>query len=465
MKRLTFIKRLGGSLGERSSLSDSLKVRERRQPGFLNNARPGVSLLVAVLFISALLLVMAGLFEVQIRSQTAIRNRENDEKAKLLADSAVELASFWQEVQGVGFSTDDLTPEELTQMSEPLYEIADLMGVENCPDLDGNANNGLQSCVGFEVKGRPAAADRVTFDDQGTARQLYSVPMQGTGTAAEACGNTPADADDPCNWNKLAFDQVVEIPLYYETPDGVSHHPDLRDPESYWALRIRTPCEPAHAGELDNESEGCQPENRILLYPPVANSYDTAYLNVNQDKVLVQWLISSFDGEDVLLAREGTDQNHPDSRPVPDNDDQFNPNEGLRLNSQLSAGRLNEANDALSDPAWFLHDFIVLLKHLSGSTVSADTPTIADFLSPLDRSILRLKVVNRPRRADDPTPEEHEDRRYDLPALEYQLLTSEPMGDSKAVMNGFATVAGRLRQSTAWRARPTVLGGFVLENL
>ncbi|MBI5412801.1 hypothetical protein HZA42_00455, partial [Candidatus Peregrinibacteria bacterium] len=210
--------------------------------GFLRD-KSGASLMIAIVFVSFFMLVMAGMFEAQLRVSASISNMEAESKAKYLMDSAQEIASYWAATAGVGENFGDLDANGQKPYLDPLYALAAELGVTNCVPASTAADQ--TPCVSIEVKGRNAdeAASKVAFAGA-SASEYFSAPMKGTGDAAAACGATTADsADDACNWNRLYVGQSVEIPLYYIDASGqpVKLFAAGAGSQDEFRLRMRTP--------------------------------------------------------------------------------------------------------------------------------------------------------------------------------------------------------------------------------
>ncbi|GEM_PF-5139686 len=422
-----------------------------------NNPRSGVSLIIAIVFVSALLLVMGGLFEIRIRVIQAVGNRETEAKAQYLAQSAVELASFWAATHGVGVNTADAAMD-----LSPLISAAVELGITNCADIDNDATNGPAiSCVGVEVVNRPADAQKVSFD----GALYYSAPIRGSGDSAGEsvdCGAVAAaeivSADHSCNWNRLYVGRTMEIPLYYEDADGAVTKLDFSAGSTEeFKLRIRTP------------------EN-IILYPPVIDGLggeNTDYRDPEKDPVLVQWSIFNAEGSGALTALDLKDGAKRDVVPE---------------NTEISGGQINTANlNSYPD--------IEELDHLENSIilqykVSSDTfqkhkgknitsgPTngqpqlIGSAIDNYDRPVLRLSLVGQPQRNVSEDNEtfsyldgDLNERKFDVPYLEYQVLTKEDAAsDSKSLIIGRAEIGGFRKEFRKYLKRKTSASGFAIES-
>lgn len=415
---------------------------------FVKNSS-GVSLIIAIIFVSAFMLVMAGLFEARLRVIQAVGNREQEAKARYLAESAAELASYAAATHGAGWNLAEGADADL---EGALWAAAQNLGISSCGAAVSGAATAMTPCSRMQVIGRPEA-ETVRIDGAGPS--YFSIPMAGTGNAGEHCilASAPNDADEACNWNRLFVGQTVEIPLYYMDNSGVTQKLDV-NPAGDFLLRIRAP---AATGSGAAEE----------LFPLLTNA--SAYRHIEKDPVLVQWTISGTStgpgGQVVgrtLVARDRKEGLNSPYRFQASNE-----------NTEISGGRINEARIAGSD----LNDFIVLRKNHQGWDITSrggrDPRTITAFLDVVENSVLRLSLVGQPRRntsggatfnPDDSIHINNSD--FDIPYLEYQLLTdsNNPVSDSKQIVIGWAEFGGFRKEVRREIQREATLGGFVLEQ-
>lgn len=407
----------------------------------------GVSLIIAIIFVSAFLLVIAGLAEAQISTIHAIGNRENEGKARYLAEGAAEHALLWAATHGIGANTiDDPNFEDYVA---PLYNDAAELGFANCADTDEDSTNGNQPCINIEVIGRSSETVQIA----GAGPSYFSIPMAGTGDAGENCTlvNASSDANDECNWNKLSVGQTVEIPLYYVDDSGLVQKLDVSSAGDF-LLRIRAPGS----------------EELFPLFTDEDN-----YRHIEKDPVLVQWTISGTStapGGQVagrtLIAKDNKegqfrlDENEADE------------------NTEISGGRINAARIAVG----YLNDFIVLgksnFRNDIGRNITSqggrEAQTISTFLNQVNNPVLRLSLVGQPRRNTssalgdfDPDNNNHVNSSvFDISYLEYQFLTdsSHAVSDSKQIIIGWAEFGGFRKEVRREIQREPTLGGFVLEQ-
>ena len=425
----------------------------------LNN-NSGVSLIITIIFVSAFMLLLASMAQSQLAVIRNIANRENADKTRMLMIGVEELASYAASKHFSGWNS---TAESVLPLEQEVWAAAREMGYATCDTQ--NANNGTKPCAGFSVQGRGNANTRVRFDNS----QYYSVPtpfydgtrMIGTGSAAKAlptgeseCSPTTykdgTQANDPCFWDKLAVGQTVEIPLYYEDANGVVQNINLAT--STFKLRVRTPCDNAKYEEV----AGCQ---RVELFPRVSTTTDS-YRNVKKDKVLIQWMIT---GEDKTLLAEDAKEGDNIRDLLPAN------------NTEFSAGKINDALSGADSGK--LSDFLVLQEDYNGFALGLNSSeNLKKSIKAFDsaNSTLRLSLVGQPRRnvydSTQYNPERHaNDRSFDVPYLEYQLLvichtSGCAPSDSKAIISGWVQTADFNKSFVKYRRKEPSFGGFVFEN-
>lgn len=422
---------------------------------------------------------MAGLFEVRIRVIQSIGNRETEAKAQYLAESAAELAGFWAATHGVGRNTADEanTPAGIAAMNAflaPLFGAATDLGIANCADMDGDpTNTAVQPCVGVEVVNRPTgAAQKVSFNGENPPSH-FSAPIKGTGDASGDdvdCSGAPADADDSCNWNRLTVGQTVEIPLYYEDSAGGITKLDFSAVSTEeFRLRVRTPACAGVAAGCDN--------GRLILYPSVTapdGGENSDYRDPEKDPVLVQWSIFDGGGSGVITA---WDEKLDEKRRMTDS---------TKRNTEISSGRINLARPGVSRPEESdpLDNFIVLQylnsfaeadkdKHL-GKKSDKQSQSIGQFIAQpnIAKPTLRLSLVGQSQRniAQDNDTFFYEDgdindSKFDIPFLEYQLLTkNSPPADMKSLIIGWAEIGGFRKEFRKNKKLQTTVSGFAIES-
>lgn len=385
------------------------------------------------------------------------------DNARNLAESALETAGLYASKHGIGMNV-------ASPNIDFLLAGAASAGITNCADMDNNMTNGAQPCVGFEVHGRAADAEKVTFDNA----QYFSAPIKGSGDAADGvdCSTVPdvdlAEADHPCNWNRMYLGHTVEIPLYYEEADGTIKK--LFDPANQGAaeeFRLRVRSQACAVG-----SSGCSADGRLILYPSVtaaAGGENPDYRNPDRDPVLVQWSVFDAEGNGVVTA---WDETAGGKRRM--TADRFQ-------NTEISSGRINLANTTNNAEA--LYNFIVL-QHLNepdeykkhrGKNSDKQAQTIGSFIATptVTKPTLRLSLVGQPQRhfsALDFQPFEYPEdlnsrEEFDIPYLEYQFLTKEsPPSGEKTLIIGWAEIGGFRKEFRKYKKRQTSASGFAIES-
>ncbi|MFA6521710.1 MAG: hypothetical protein WCT53_04985, partial [Candidatus Gracilibacteria bacterium] len=112
--------------------------------------KSGVSLIIAIVFVSALMLVMAGLFEAQLFTIQTVKNHELEGKADYLEEGVKEIAGWYAANASLGanVSSDDPNPSQtLTNMLNAIYAMADDM--MNSGAVNANDPNAAGQAAGF----------------------------------------------------------------------------------------------------------------------------------------------------------------------------------------------------------------------------------------------------------------------------------------------------------------------------
>lgn len=244
-----------------------------------SNSR-GVSLYVAIVFVSALMIVSGSLMIQMISGKANEQRWVKQTQLNNLLYSAQEAARWIVETQlPVGGVAADVQPI-IDRVVADQVALADSLGIatNNCADVDGDDTNGLQPCFDIKVVGRGVEADANRAQANGDGQDfasgqfnfdykrghwvaangtgLFSTPLKGTGNAVSGANDggeskcvNPDDPNDPCSWNVLKYGESVQIPLFYETKnnDGTVavHTLDMAANRANRAffLRLRTPCD------------------------------------------------------------------------------------------------------------------------------------------------------------------------------------------------------------------------------
>lgn len=422
----------------------------------IQNDKKGVSLIIAIIYVSAFLLVIAGLAEANLRTIRAIGNREMQGKAEYLSQSAVELAAYWGGAHNEGENTADiLDPTERNKIFSPLYKAAKELGFANCEK---------EKCAEFEVYSRADATQKINALNT----SWFSAPIKDTGDAAKDCTMNEKDpnfADDQCNWNRLYVGKSVDIPLYYKDNQG-----KIQILNGDFKLRMRAPL----CKDLKQEPKAyCDINARLILYPNVTLLKDKPFRNFDKDAVLVQWIISDLNGTSSLVASDRADKRDSNLRSLT----------GQEQSTEISGGRVNDANPNTT-PAFDLTNFVVLETKYEGKNLTEGKKSkkgfeiiksfIQDIAVKNGKPVLHLSLVGQPRKIYDQEAgdislelkgKELDNKDRDVPFLEYQLLAESPIADSKSNLRAWAELGAFRREITKEFKRAGTLGGFTLENL
>jgi len=463
--------------------SESMSLRIPRSG--MKQPHSGVSLLTAIIFVSFFLLAIVGLTAAKLAVTRSIGNRENEAKAASLAETVEELATFMAGTSSLGWNFHP-TAEEITlpppgvdvstlpdaqKVFRKLVDLAIKMGITGCEVKDTTTN--MPKCAWMRVIGSTDEEQaKLSFADTSSSISVWNsvppafkdpvyvsgveIPMvRGTGDMAVDCGNDEdwaKDADNPCHWNKLKFGESAEVPLY--APDPAEPTSPLK--ATKFRVRIRTPkCTDLDGAETDGTD--CEPNyetGRVVLYPPVDG---VDFLDLEKDKVLVQWMIVDEDGGETLVASEETVMDlvgNKNKRPA-------NVSE-VGFNTEVTAGRINEAFSSSGR----ISNFDVLnqgqkAKDINGDVCSGFCARILDFIGnslKITKPVLRLSLVDKPYRND--ARDEHKQ----VPYLEYQVLADNPIMSTESAYSVWAQVGDFKKEATGKYRHPMTVGGFAIEN-
>lgn len=506
--------------------------------------RRGVSMYVATVFVAAMMLVSASLAYQMVSGKANSERWAKKDKIEHMLASAQEAAEWIITSSGIEGADEQQLAAITAQARADLEALAleQLQAIDpdavpadlHCDDVDP-ITPGQQPCFELKIfgKGRPAQVIQAREADAGGANEaqvagaaapngaidynnvtgsgknfasgtfqfkgatVYSVPLPGTGSVAGSesttdgfavpCVNS-ADIDDPCNWNKLAFGESAEIPLYREEKDanGATVIRGLpRGGQLY--LRMRTPCKDKNESVNPNADalsraniefpntpiangdaaakllgvnpripgtdfpRNCPASDRIVLYPAATpNSPD--YLSVDKDPVIVQWLVKGSGGLAELLAMERLDNG---LRYALDDRNVIN----RLLNDQLSSGRLNKSRE--------IGDYINLNTNDKGYIISLileQPKTILEYIN-LNQNFLKKPKLKL--NAISPLRKDANGRQSDelVPYLEYQFLTSEQIAEFQPKYEVTVRLFGMSAKKSGKITQPTGGSDFVLGNL
>jgi len=339
------------------------------------HSKPAYSLIFAFVIMTVIMLIATTTIKNTTEKVAFYREMEGPVVAKLAAESAVENGIGQIRGSNAGF--------------EPPYESGSF-------HVDDN-KDGI-----YETYGDYTVYSKAQELDSAHGSFEWYTPMPGTGTAGDPddCSimNEDENADHPCNWNKLLYDQTVSIPLYSDDGSGGTLNPfDLGLDD--WELRMRTPCAD---GDLDNET--CV---RFVM----DERDSTGTFDEGGDSVVYWQLVGEKDSDG-----DGPALPTPVSL-VPDDAYELSHGNIVRFedfNTEIYESLFNTAAD-----------YIVLQ--------AADTdPYKTIYSTCMEKTVTKLSL-----QLNIVSPLE-DDSGGTIPYLEWQLVThaDEPFGDTKAVILG-----------------------------
>ncbi|MBT5016038.1 hypothetical protein HN748_04410 [Candidatus Peregrinibacteria bacterium] len=209
--------------------------------------KPRAASLIYALVIVTVLMVVAGTMAASfLRTSQRTYDMFRGTQAYYASRAAMEVSFSLVSSEGIGYET---TSEEY-------------FGGDYAVELDTDGDGSDDVFGEFEIFARARQVGwRDEVDDCGGfsgPAHCYLVPIPGTGDAGDSCNfEEPADgdgddgdawdveADDKCNWNKIAYGETITIPLYYEDDTGVCPDDEICNPAEIgltsFYLRIRTP--------------------------------------------------------------------------------------------------------------------------------------------------------------------------------------------------------------------------------
>ncbi len=306
----------------------------------------------------------------------------------------------------------------------------------------------------------------------------YITPKPGTGTAGARCSiyepdyeattsstdviptnlaggnyNEIAQIDYSCNWNKLQFGSSVTegavIPLFYD--DGTNIVSPFYDDGSganndFFVLRMRTPCLPCVYEDRDlspginrlctlgQDNTVCTDDERYELED-----------ELDGDQVVVQWQISGIcdDGRDCTVIpylKMTTQGNY---------EDKFSGITDKIINENQFAGHTLGDNIAifLDSPGLNFFDAILSSGNFERSTFYS---LIRSIQKPALTIALNDALIS--------------DNNEAIPYLEYQIMSTQPISDSKAEISATINVNGNIFQKTLFKQEEKPLVDFAIQN-
>lgn len=239
---------------------------------------PGISLLIAVIFVGALMIIVVGLAETTINAIRDSRDYHRILQARYASQGMLN-AAMQKALKGPRGAEINMASSSAESFLQGVLCGQPSSGRQNTACLSGS----FMSAV--NVMSKASAALKLASEN------LYSTPaaftkdgkVKGTGSVSETCeydmdGDDDVDnddyksADNPCHWNKLYPNEKHDLPLYYEESGGIVKNPKDTNLSKIY-LRARTPCQKVENGEL-KYIEWCKgladpkwPGERPKLYP------------------------------------------------------------------------------------------------------------------------------------------------------------------------------------------------------
>jgi hypothetical protein len=339
---------------------------------------------------------------------------------------------------------------------------------------------GKEIKISYEIKGRSndtGTAEKFSGTCPGvTGSGCYVVPFPGTGDAGDRCEMynvefpTNADymvnhkgqvgtsgdisqVDYSCNWNKLRFGSSstdrVAIPFYYsegrnENDEEIIVNPFNTDPienggsvAKSFVLRIRTPCKPCVYETEDVVSD----KNRLCTLgndPTICSDTERYELNEqDSNDIIVQWQLTG-------TCMDGTKE--VECGLIPNVDW-----ENLSRSSAITEARINHTDITFSKTQML----VPFSRAIDTSTYSQEvTPLLIQRLSLTKKPVLTLYLSGKLFTGGGDN----------IPYLEYQVLTDQPIGNPKTAINIVVDVDGNGFQKTLYKEESTNLIDFAVQN-
>ncbi len=353
--------------------------------------QPAYSLIFAFVMMTGIMLVAAATIEDTQSKVRFFNDLEGSSKARLAAESSVDLAL--RDLRGYDAGYESSDPESFCEYADP-----------------GNQTGPCQTSGEYEI---------FSQGEEATDGRFY-IPIPNTGNAApldecDITDNTVHPTGHSCNWNKLLVGQTVNIPLYTSDATGEIVPPSEILNFSDWELSVRTPCTD---GNLEDDcGDGQGGVERFLL-----DGDDSVY---ETDDTIILWTLTGF-------VNDGTPEGDLVSL-VPNDAVEapfFSTIRKLADNTEIYESLINDPTINLGD----LSGYVVLKAEDLGNEFQplydlsiGDVGAIG--AGDLEQLALQLTIVN---------PLVEQSTGDSVPYLEWQLSSSgpAPFADNKTVILG-----------------------------
>ena len=441
----------------------------------MKNEHPKGFMAIVAIGVFALLMIFGLTLQKRtMRTYESIKDGLNYATAGWKADSIMEFLQYELNSHDVGYNSGDIVCQ---------YKNAKLATNTDDKSAKFCAKAGLEKIVGtndvtvkLTIKGREGATEKLKTSKCGGLfgfnNDCYVVPFPGTGNAGKNCnlyepsfdgevgattvppnlanGDKSLDqADFSCNWNKLTFGSSqtarVALPLYYEgasDPDGdgigeLVNPYKTGGPAKNLILRLRTPCLPCVYDPdkpVDGVSRTCEKgDNTTICEDGERYELDT----LTDDKVVVQWQLSG------KCEEVGGGTKDCSVLPIAGN-----------KKSAIFESVINLSKDKGTYKA--------IDNETTGNDVSVHPPVKVSFLYTLTTP--KLSQMTQPILNIFLSGKLLTDVSGNVPYLEYQLLTDEPVGMPFYKLEADVMVNGNAFIKTLYKEIKKDLVDFAIKN-
>lgn len=436
---------------------------------------------IIALGIFALLSIFGIMVQLTVVSTFAsVKDTNNYYQAKDIADSLIEYMQNELKVHEAGYNSG---------LVECTYNggvpDADTRNKRSCDFLkDPNPNNanspnmiGTHDVkISYEIKGRPTVANNVqpqvdekvstTKCHAGGAnfnQSCYVTPFK-DGDAGSRCNVYKPDAnptvpglpnvdnlDYSCNWNKLTFGSSltdrVAIPFYYDSSSPgqapVIYNPFHRDANiraTQFLLRLRTPCLPCAAnlepGEVAPPGfRRCDPGADETVCEDAQRYVLKTGLNNSENDIVVQWQLGG------MCTVDGRQQ-ECGAISFPEKEDYL---------SAIYESMINRTEEEKNKTVIVNSTSLAQSNYIHPSTKPTVFSLLQKFTKPVLTLFLSKSLIS--------------DQGFNVPYLEYQVLTNKPIGNSKTKVNVInVNVDGSNFSESLYQEQSKPLIDFAIQN-